>query len=651
MIKPDFKPVTQGASNPVITLTSDGMPISNFHDNVWDFTAYINNKNVSKSRAIIDFNVKLANGTSLIEETNKTLLQGLKEFLYVRNNIPHPRSGKVLSPQTLIGKFFSLITLTNYVTSIGKNCFSEFTRNDVVPFIKFVKERNRKLASSTLTKYLSVIEDLFHFRKHLNIGLAAHPWPEHSVNYLSGDIKKGGLRFEKQTPSIPDDICASLFQQAIEYLQTNSERITKALTITEAELNKRYWKALKEGTDTNAIKTDRKDRKALYIASRTYGYKKYRDKTLAKYGFTNIRELTKSVGTARVCCYVVLALTTGMRNSELASLTNDSLYKSTGWDDEEYCWLKGYTYKLEDEPKPAKWMVPDVVELAINHLTKVGLVYNTDIIRAHNHISPKEAAHQDELLHHLFISFDFNTNLYNGISNSHWNTSLRKLAREFNLVVKTADNELNLPVGSIWPLASHQFRRTFACLAARSALGDIRYLREHYKHWSLDMTLHYAKTNEVDDTLFDEVLTERNELQMALVSDWITTDTPLTGGRGEAIATFRQRGQLKTSTNLKTLVSQISDSVFVRGTGHSWCLASGDGCGGEGLYDAIKCTSCDNAVIDKTHRQVWSSFKQQHEEILKLNDSGFSSKERARKFIDQSEPILKVIKVEGNLSQ
>lgn len=647
MIKPDFNPVTQGVSNPVITLGSDGAPISYFHDNVWNFTSYISNKNVSKSRAIIDFNVKLANGSSLTEEANKTLLKGMKEFLYVRNNIPHPRSGKVLSPQTLIGKFFSLITLTNYLTSIGKNCFSEFTSNNVEPFIEFVKVRNTMLASNTLNKYLSVIEDLYHYREHLNIGLSEHPWPEHSANYLSGDIKKGGLRFEKQTPCIPDDICASLFQQAIEYLQTNSERITKALTLTEAELNKRYWKALKAGANTNALKNDRKDRKALYLASRTYGYKKYRDKTLAKYGFTNIRELTKSVVTARVCCYVVLALTTGMRNSELASLTSDSFYKSTGWDDEEYYWLKGYTYKLEDEPKPAKWMVPDVVELAINHLTKVGLVYNTDIIRAHNHISSKEAAHQDELLHHLFISFDTKTNLYNGISNSHWNASLRKLAEEFNLVVKTSDNDLNLPIGTTWPLASHQFRRTFACLAARSALGDIRYLREHYKHWSLDMTLHYAKNNEVDDTLFDEVLTERNELQTALVSDWITTDTPLTGGRGEAIATFRQRGQLKTSTNLKTLVSQISDSVFIRGTGHSWCLASGDGCGGEGLYDAIQCTDCDNAVIDKTHLPVWSGLKQQHEELLQLDDSGVSTKERALKLINKSKSVLKIIKFEG----
>jgi len=64
--------------------------------------------------------------------------------------------------------------------------------------------------------------------------------------------------------------------------------------------------------------------------------------------------------------------------------------------------------------------------------------------------------------------------------------------KEFDLQVTKPDNYLGLPTGTIWPLTSHHFRCTFACLAARSALGDIRYLREHYKHWSLDMTLQSA---------------------------------------------------------------------------------------------------------------------------------------------------------------
>jgi len=157
------------------------------------------------------------------------------------------------------------------------------------------------------------------------------------------------------------------------------------------------------------------------------------------------------------------------------------------------------------------------------------------------------------------------------------------------------------------------------------------------------MTLHYANNSDFDDSLFDDVLTERNELQRLLVTDWISTDTPLLGGRGKGIATFRQRGMLKTAKDLPNFISQISDSVHIRGTGHSWCLASGDGCGGEGLYDAIQCVDCNNAVIDKAHLPTWKGLQQQQTELLKLPDSGEVIKQRAMKYINQAKKIIKCV--------
>ncbi|MDO2305844.1 tyrosine-type recombinase/integrase, partial [Escherichia coli] len=44
-----------------------------------------------------------------------------------------------------------------------------------------------------------------------------------------------------------------------------------------------------------------------------------------------------------------------------------------------------------------------------------------------------------------------------------------------------------------WEVAPHQFRMTFARYVARSQLGDVRYLRDHFKHWTLDMTAIYAE--------------------------------------------------------------------------------------------------------------------------------------------------------------
>lgn len=640
MQRPTYIPFnSDNFDNPIITYDSEQDPLSRYHDDVWNYSPSIHNRNVNKARTLIDFVCPLEDGSQLTDISNNRFLKSIKEYLYTRNHVPHPRSGKILSPQTLISKFYASLTVINYLKRTNKACFSEFEASDTSSFIAYVKERNPNLANNTLNKYLSVVEDFYHYKDRLSFGIANHPWPNSSSVHLSQDRKQNGAKYEKQTPCIPDYLAASLFQQSMQYLDDNSNRIIACYSSLEKQLGKGIWKVLKSGKRSNALQSDRPDKHASYLASRKYGYKQYQSTTLTKYGFDNRRALTTAVVKARICCYVILAMTTGMRNSELASLTNESLAKSTGWDDQEYLWLHGYTYKLEDEPRPAKWMVPEIVKNAYKHLIQIGLIYNTIIIRSTPYLTPQESKHQNDLLHHLFIANDTTTNLFNGISNSGWNINLKKLANEFNLKVKDSNNDLNLPVGSIWPLTSHHFRRTFAVLAARSALGDIRYLREHFKHWSLDMTLHYAKHNEHDDSLFDEVLTERNELQRALVFDWVATNEPLSGGRGKAIVSFRQRGALKTSSNMKTLVNQISDSVHVRGTGHSWCLASGDSCGGEGIYDALQCVGCDNSVIDKNLVPIWNAIEKQNLELLELPDIGAGMSSRANRLINAAKSI------------
>ncbi|MVF49038.1 hypothetical protein F9Z43_06780 [Pseudomonas monteilii] len=43
--------------------------------------------------------------------------------------------------------------------------------------------------------------------------------------------------------------------------------------------------------------------------------------------------------------------------------------------------------------------------------------------------------------------------------------------------------------GLSWNLTSHQFRRKFANYVAHSKFGDLCYLKEHFAHWTLDMSL------------------------------------------------------------------------------------------------------------------------------------------------------------------
>lgn len=173
--KPEYYPIKDNDFvNAIITLNINRQPCSKFNDEVWNFKYYIHNKNVPSSRALIKFNHPLLDGSNLLDEKNYSLLLSIKQYLYVRFNIPNPRSGKTLGPQSLIGHFYSIMTFINYLVSKNKYKFSLFKKSDTNHFQTFIFKRNPKLSTNTNAKYLGVIEDLYHFKDVLIDGLKEH---------------------------------------------------------------------------------------------------------------------------------------------------------------------------------------------------------------------------------------------------------------------------------------------------------------------------------------------------------------------------------------------------------------------------------------------------------------------------------------------
>lgn len=642
ILQPSFVPVQTHTKeyDPIISLNEDGSVRTRFSDETWDFRPYIHGLNVAKSRAEIRFSTPLINGSNLLDEDNRNILISVKECLYVRIHVAHPRSGKRLSPQSVIAKSHGLRALVNFMLETGLERFSQFEPRHCKQYIAFLKRNNPTLSNTTLVKYLGDVEDLYHLREYLNDALTQHPWPESSAIHLSNSRVKNGIRPQNQTPRIPDDLCVKLFTSAVDLIEKQSHVIQNVAEKENQLINEQFEAFIANGKRSRQLTTTQANTHAEYLISRTYKFKKEFFIALQQNGFNSTVDYTRMQVQIRTACYVVISMLTGMRNSEIGSLTTTSFYKATGWDNEEYCWLRGLTYKLEDHPKPAKWMVPSCVKIAIDHLVAMNKFNKAAIRRALPYLPAEERHRQAKLQEHLFICYDFHTAQFNGVSNPHWNRVLQDFSDVFECKITDPNNDLNIAAGNTWPLRSHQFRRTFACLAARSALGDLRYLREHYKHWSLDMTLHYAKDSEFDTSLFDEVYTERNDLQRSLISDWMVEEAPLAGGRGLAIATFKQRGSVKTAKTLESFVNQISDSVFIRGTGHSWCLTAHDGCGGEGIFDALLCVDCKSAVIDKTHVPVWKGLKRQHEALLDLEDSGDATRHKAKQYIACADELI-----------
>lgn len=156
--------------------------------------------------------------------------------------------------------------------------------------------------------------------------------------------------------------------------------------------------------------------------------------------------------------------------------------------------------------------------------------------------------------------------------------------------------------GVVWALASHQLRRTYARTFVQHRLGNVLLLKEQFKHSTLDMTQLYAANPRQDEALFDECLSELYAYKVQVVQRWLDDGEMLSGGAGKKIVVMRAN----TFPDRATMLRETADKVSIRSTGHSWCLSQfAQGCGGQGLYERIRCTTCGSGVIDSTFQPVW----------------------------------------------
>jgi integrase len=158
--------------------------------------------------------------------------------------------------------------------------------------------------------------------------------------------------------------------------------------------------------------------------------------------------------------------------------------------------------------------------------------------------------------------------------------------------------------GVDWALAPHQLRRTYAWTFVRHRLGNMLFLKEQFKHSSLEMTQLYAANPHQDPQLYDEIMSELRDLKVEIIQHWLCDDVKLSGGAGRKIIELRAN----TFDSRKELIEDTAETVHIRSNGHAWCLAQDDGCGGAGLYERTRCANCSSGCIDDSHAPIWKEI-------------------------------------------
>jgi len=605
-----------------IALTPGGeqLVVSRYGDVVWDFWPYLPHENRNDSQKKIQWSMDLGNGTQLTDPENALLLRSCKDYIWAY--FAEPLEGRKRPSMFTVIKQFTrpMTTLVKWMVSRG---FTQFRQIDGHA-MEYVAHARTGVKMMTAWERLALLEKLYFQREKLADALHEHPWPFDSAASLSG-LSSSRDRYKPKTLLIPDKVFRKLGMVAIDYVENQASRILDARDRL-AQCDDKY--------------------KAVYLPE-LGGYQ--RDVTLRaqSLGYSTAREHSRELFNLKTACYIVIAMFSGIRDSELLSISVNCIVHGQVHDGVELKWLCGTIYKTGVRPK--KWVVPPIVETAVKVMERSSeplrslLSYEEQKLIA----LPVRSSAQTKRLQAVHTQKD---KLFLGIDRCAGNRIAVACTSTDQLKKFCQRHEITDDDGQPWPLASHQFRRTFAYNYAKNQMGDLLYLKEHFGHFGIDMTMLYADAGtdeyEADTDLVRMIAEAKHERHVEILSNIVESDGAVATGSAWV---GEWRRTIRTAPNKEHLIEELADTLSLSGTGHSWCAGSakGTGCGSRCMFEPDMCVDCNWAIISGEHLPVWQEIARQQEIVMACEDIGVPGKVRAQRILSKARETI--AKLEGSV--
>lgn len=174
--------------------------------------------------------------------------------------------------------------------------------------------------------------------------------------------------------------------------------------------------------------------------------------------------------------------------------------------------------------------------------------------------------------------------------------------------------ELDLKIGDTWPLANHQWRRTFATMSLRFDLATLPAIKRQFKHISLQMTewyTNYARITRNEDTHADAELNKlihdvQNEMSTDVLFEAYNGNEKFAGGKGKEILHLRNDGGVpeiyRERSAIKAMLEQ--GKISLKFAGLNYCT-NGYRCDQDGVVNAAFCVDCKSSIIDAKIAKKW----------------------------------------------
>jgi integrase len=467
-----------------------------------------------------------------------------------------------------------------------------------------VRSMVKPLSRHSLECRFQAVEALHELSQFTNDRMASAPWPETSASALAG---RNGAKFQGgKTPLIPDDVFCILFEKA--YQQVKSGR--QLLDLRDA---------------LNDLTTQRKGQPYTTVNAAM-------NRQLRALGWEgDLRKFKTALIDLRTSCYIVIASTSGCRNHELANVQLGAHHRTKDNEGTVYHWMRSRSEKTDVGIH--NWMIPEAAVRALRLMERWSAPYQATLaaeIRQRRHTNPHDTqiAEAQKHRHALFLGFDPKISTVRTLCQDNWSIYLKEFTKN---------------CGLDWNLSSHQFRRKFANYAAHSRFGDLRYLKEHFAHGSLDMTLGYAMDDNwgqhLDLDLYFDIQGELEDIKLGIVDNWLG-DELLAGGYGRALKQWQREPQnLLIFKDHTSMLKAIAESTSIRSNGHAWCTADNDSCVGNTL-ERTRCGNCNHAVISRSHAPIYQRLYDDLKGLLYCPDIGEGGRQRVERDLLRCREVL-----------
>lgn len=585
--------------NPPVSFNAEGKAISYFTDINWDFS--YDKLKYKEKKCILNFDNYVNLNEQFMNEFKFLIIT-----IYLANHENYVSSSKI--------KIISagLYNIFNASQILGYKSICEL--NNELNFISVMESIKGKFSFRTLEGLLSLYKSANlinnpYFNLHFNIKYSSKDEKNKlSARNLALKYSKNESEHVNQTLYIPSKIHSKLISTCIDILSTKKVDIPIFMKYLEEEYL--VYENLKSNVDLNKITNTPINNRVAY--KRELETKRL----LKKYNlshFNSSLNVQKEVRLLATACTILILNFSGMRINEFCNIKTNG-FSIINSEPKLYV-LRTYETKISSG-QVVDYITSPIVKDAfdiLNIIHEVAKKHDKSLDKTDLVVSSKN----QKLIGYGYISTI--------------KTMISEFSKEINLLIDADDVKeselLNGPrekikIGEVWPLASHQFRRTLVVNFVSHRLGTINAVKQQVKHMYATMTEYYAKNSQLASTFKLNVVKEiADNIQEELLNEGVRqykqfyqSDKPLSGVKGKEIIKERKISKVLSDDEIKQLFKtglyKITKSMY------GYCT-KGNLCDKKEAIDPTFCgASCSTMIITKENAENWQKLYFRNKKLL-----------------------------------